>query len=114
MTVAVIMTLLIIPTAQAYAQVVNPDWTLNVLVNNVNFRASSIGIYVIGPHGYNDFKSIPNGPNPRTSFTIPEDAGTSGYTFEVCAGTGYLRTILPHCETWYYNGIGPAQVTVTP
>ena len=90
------------------------DWTLTVNINNVNFGESSIGVNIKGPFGYTDYQSVPNGPSPTATFTIPGNAVPVGYNFQVCAGTGVVGVVLPHCQMFSHSQEGDAMVTVTP
>jgi hypothetical protein len=102
----------LLTTTNARAQ--TADWTLRVRVNNVNFGESTIGISIKGPYGYSDYRSIPNGPSPSATFTIPGNAIPAGAYFKVCAGTGILGALLPNCSWFVYRGAGSASVRVTP
>jgi hypothetical protein len=112
LSLAVVTALSTITTRVARAQ--SADWILYVSVNNVAFGEPTIGISVKGPYAYHDYQSIPNWPSPSTTFTIPGNAVPPGASFEVCAGTGIIGALLPHCTFYTYGGAGSAAVTVTP
>jgi hypothetical protein len=51
---------------------------------------------------------------PTARFTIPGNAVPAGYSFQVCAGTGVVEAVLPHCQMFYRSQEGDAMVMVTP
>jgi hypothetical protein len=53
-------------------------------------------------------------PTFTATFTIPGNAVPAGYNFQVCAGTGVVEAVLPHCQMFYRSQEEDAMVTVTP
>jgi hypothetical protein len=48
------------------------------------------------------------------SYKKSYDVSTKGYNFQVCAGTGIVGAVSPHCQMFYRSQEGDAMVTVTP
>src|SRR3954452_14425871 len=89
------------------------NWTLNVRPVNVPFGDSTIHISIKGPSGYANVRNIPNSQFPSTSFDMPGDQFPTGYSYQVCASSGALGFVLPHCE-YFIHGQGDRQVVVSP
>jgi hypothetical protein len=102
--------IVLVPIAQAQSS----DWALTVNINNVNFGESTIGVNVKGPFGYTDSQTVANGPSPTATFTIPGSAVPVGSNYQVCAGTGHVGAVLPHCQMFTHGHDADSQVTVTP
>ena len=79
-------------------------WMLTVNVTGMQVGHSSVIVEIKGPNGYKASNNVQNGPNPSTSFEVPDNAVPVGSTYKACSHSeGVVDTLHESCTTFIHS-----------